>query len=203
MSTSSLGSGGTSFAAATAGVSETANATGGFTSVKNAAPNGTITGSTSTSGSAFAGGVSATTGTGQAATNASAYGTGQATTDVALTSKNANGTLNLAGQASSGNQVGIGYATQSSGNGIAGGLATVGASSGNSFSATGTLADCTTPLNGKITDTKTGFTVTNPPVVNQFASGNASGGAFSPFTNGSTATAVQNVNVTGSFSATK
>ncbi len=202
-STSYINQGGASLAMSTAHVSETAGGTAWASSNKNSAPNGLIGGSTYTNGTASVTGLSASTGTGQAMTSGVAYGTATATSDAALVSKSGNAQLNLSGSATSGNQVGIGYATQSSGNGIAVGGASVAASTANQFQASGVVNACNTPITGSINDSKLGSTMTNAPVINQWAAGNASGNAFSPFTNNSTSTATQNVNVTGSFSATK
>jgi hypothetical protein len=178
-----------------------ATGTAGMASNSNTGPNGTISGSTSTVGSAYATGKSVTTGTGQAATNAVAYGTGTTTVVSNLVSKNANSSLNLSGTATSGNQVGIGYATSASGNSSASGNASVEASSANKFSATGTVASCSVPTTGVITDTKSGITSTPAPVINSNVVGNGVAGAFSPFVNNSTGTATQNVAVVGSFVA--
>jgi len=200
-STSSIGLGGTSFASSTAGVKETATGAAGVFSNTSTGPNGTISGNTSTVGSAYATGKSVTTGTGEAATNAVAYGTGTTTVDSSLVSKNANGSLNLSGTATSGNQVGIGYATNASGNSSAAGNASVKASSANNFSATGTVASCSVPTTGVINDTKFGITSTPAPVINSAVAGNGVAGAFSPFVNNTTSTATQNISVVGSFVA--
>lgn len=203
ISTSSIGSGGGSFAAVNASVSETATgSTTGYSS-RNSGPNGSIAGSTSTYGSASVTGMSASVGTGQAMTNGVAYGTANATATENLKSTSPNATLNLSGSAASANQVGVGYATQSSGNGFDLGGASVNASSGSAFSANGIVNACNTPINGNVSDSKSGYTLTNAPVIQNVSIGSASGGAFSPFINNTTATATQTATVTGSFSATK
>lgn len=203
ISTSSIGSGGGSFAAVNASVSETAmGRTAGYSS-SNTGPNGSIAGSTSTYGSASVVGMSASVGTGQAMTTGVAYGTANATATENLKSTSPNATLSLSGSATSANQVGVGYATQSTGNGLDIGGVSVNASSGSAFFASGLVNACNVPINGNVGDSKSGYTLTNAPVVQNVAIGNASGGAFSPFNNNTTATAIQTATVTGSFSATK
>ena len=197
-SQSFLGSGGGSFATSTAAVTESASATGGGESTSGA-PNGSIYGATSTHGSASVTGFSATIGNASANTSGIAYGTAIANVTGSLTSTSSGGSLTLGGDATSTNQVGVGYGTQSANGGVSFGGVSVTASSGNAVTASGLLNSCTVPTNGTISDSKSGYTLTNAPVTNTYSSGNADGGAFSPFTNGSTSTATQSATVTGSF----
>ncbi len=200
---SKLGQGGASFAASTATVTEFATGSSGGYSSRNSAPNGTIGGGTFTQGSATVTATGASIGDAQSSAGGVAYGTGQATTTESLLSKNKNGSLQLNGTATSQNQVGVGYGVATNGGGFAQGSATVAASAGNEFSASGNANGCNVPVNGTVTDSKAGFTLTNAPVVSTSKFGNAQGGAFSPFTNGTTSNAYQTASVTGSFSATK
>lgn len=225
-SSSSLGQSGASFAASTTTVTEEAGGVAGVTSNHNQAPNGTIYGASYTKGSVTTAGISASTGTGQAQTISAGYGSATSTVKAGLTSQSTghgsqpnwhsnghpngnayhtggNASLNLNGVATSSNTVGIGYQTGSAGDGLAMGQASVSALSGSGFLATGTAQACNVPVNGKITDYKAGATITNAPVVNSFAVGNAGGGAFSPYTSGNTATAQQGASVVGSFAASK
>lgn len=203
-STSSLGKGGASFATSSATVTESATAAGGGYTDHNTGPNNVIFGTTATQGTAAVTGTSITSGTGHAATGGVAYGTASATVNVHGISRGSGYVLKNHGTATSGNQVGIGYATESNGNGAVIGAASVDASSANGFIAGGIVNACNTSNpTGTLFDTKTGYTLTNQPEVNTFTRGNASGAAFSPFVNGTTGTAYQTATVNSSFAKTK